>query len=54
MVLPLRDTSDINTAEGRKLIVRRTKGVTNRIFKLFEELALDAIQCKPPVRAALL
>lgn len=42
-VLPLRAPSTVNTAEGRKLIVKRTKGVTNRIFKLFEELAIDAI-----------
>ena len=42
-LLPLREPSNINTPEARKQIVKRTKGVTNRIFKLFEELALEAM-----------
>ncbi len=45
-LLPLRKRSELDTPEVRKQILGMTDGVTGRIFKLIEVVALDAIDNK--------
>jgi hypothetical protein len=42
--LPLRKSSRFDTAACRKVILERTDGVTNRIFRLIETAAIQAIK----------
>jgi hypothetical protein len=41
--LPLRKESELDRLACREIILRRTDGVTNRIFSLIESAAIQAI-----------
>jgi type II secretory pathway predicted ATPase ExeA len=43
-VFPLRRSSDLTSATSRRLLLDRTQGVTVRIVRLLEKLAVDAIR----------
>jgi type II secretory pathway predicted ATPase ExeA len=43
-VFPLRQRSDLTSAASRRLLLDRTEGVTVRIVRLLETLAVDAIR----------
>ena len=43
-VFPLRRSSDITSAASRRVLLERTQGVTVRIVRLLETLAVDAIR----------
>lgn len=43
MTLPLRQPSNLQTSEFQMEVIEMTKGVTGRIFRLFEALAIAAI-----------
>jgi type II secretory pathway predicted ATPase ExeA len=43
-VFPLRQSSDLTSASSRRLLLDRTEGVTVRIVRLLEALAVDAIR----------
>jgi hypothetical protein len=45
-LLPLRKPSKIDTPEVRKQILAMTEGITGRIFKLMEVVAMEAIDSK--------
>ena len=43
-VFPLQQRSDLTSASSRRLLLERTQGVTVRIVRLLETLAVDAIR----------
>jgi type II secretory pathway predicted ATPase ExeA len=43
-VFPLREKSDLTAASSRRLLLDRTEGVTVRIVRLLEALAVDAVR----------
>jgi replication-associated recombination protein RarA len=43
-VLPLRKESQIDSPASRKTILKRTEGITTRIFRLIESAAIEAIK----------
>ena len=43
-VFPLRQSSDLTSLASRRLLLDRTEGVTVRIVRLLETLAIDAIR----------
>lgn len=45
-LLPLHKASELNTPEVRKQILAMTEGITGRIFKLIEVVAMKAIDSK--------